>query len=369
MVTFVQSRFAGQVQVCANLYALLPATASAVLCGEIGLIRMIYRINQVFCRLTLILWMLVPFLAHGTLTAQGTAATVSGFVTDGSGANLPNATITYTNVATGVVSSATTTGSGLYRVSGLLPGTYTATVTMQGFKTSVKQGIDLQIEAQVTLNYALEIGAILESVTVDASANLLEETTPTVSQVIEGRQVEDTPLNGRNTMNLVALTPGVVPQGGTAGAASNNSNGGAFTNANSFGNYSIAGGLASQGSVYLDGAPLNAVEGNAIAFIITQDAVQEFRVESSVINPQYGQFGGWCRQLRYENPEPTGYMAVSTSTFAIRSSMRMNSLTIFTASPALSSIRISSALPWEERSRKTRPSSTAPMRDTASRRE
>ena len=253
---------------------------------------MIYRINQVFCRLTLILWMLVPFLAHGTLAAQGTAATVSGFVTDASGANLPNATVTYTNVATGVSGTAQANGNGLYRISGLLPGTYRATVTMPGFKTSVRENLDLQIEAQVTVNYALDVGATSETVQVNADAQILESTSPTVSQVIEGRQVEDTPLNGRNTMNLVALTPGVIPQGGTQGAASNNANGGAFTNANSFGNYSIAGGLSAQGSIYLDGAPLNAIEGNAVAFVITQDAVQEFRVESSVVNAQYGQFGG-----------------------------------------------------------------------------
>ena len=91
-------------------------------------------------------------------------------------------------------------------------------------------------------------------------------------------------------MNLVSLTPGVVAQGGTQGAASNNTSGGGFTNANSFGNYSIAGGLAGQESIYLDGAPVQTSQGNATAFIVTQDAVQEFRVESSVVNPQYGMF-------------------------------------------------------------------------------
>ena len=247
----------------------------------------------VFARL-LFVGLLAFLLVCGSaaLQAQGTAATVTGFVTDSVGARVPNATVTYTNTATGVVSKVTTNDDGLYRVSGLQPGTYTANVTMQGFKTAVKSDIDLQIEAQVTLNYALEIGASTETVTVEASANMLETSSPTVSQVIEGRQVEDTPLNGRNTMNLVALTPGVVSQGGTSGGASNNTAGGAFTNANGFGNYSIAGGLANQSGVYLDGAPLNEIFGNSIALVVTQDAVQEFSVESSVVNPQYGQFNG-----------------------------------------------------------------------------
>jgi hypothetical protein len=226
------------------------------------------------------------------LQAQGTSATVSGVVTDPTGAKIPAAMVTFTNAATGAVANAKTNGEGLYRITGLLPGVYNAAVTMQGFKTAVQQGIDLHLEDQVSLDYSLEVGVSSDSVTISADANILETVSPTVSQVIEGRQVEDTPLNGRNTMNLVALTPGVVSQGGTSGGASNNVSGGAFTNAYSFGNYSIAGGLAAQGTIYVDGAPINTVEGMAVAFVITQDAVQEFRVESSVVNPQYGAFGG-----------------------------------------------------------------------------
>ncbi len=254
---------------------------------------MFKRISSISCGL-MMGPILVAFLlsAEAALFAQGTTATVSGVVTDASGATLPSAVVTYTDNATGVAGTAQTNAEGLYRISGLLPGSYRATVTMKGFKTAVRDNLDLQIEAQVTVNFSLQVGSASELVEVNADADILETSSPTVSQVIEGRQVEDTPLNGRNSMNLIALTPGVVPQGGTSGAASNNTSGGAFTNANSFGNYSIAGGLSAQGSVYIDGAPLNAVLGNAIAFILTQDAVQEFRVESSVVNPQFGKFGG-----------------------------------------------------------------------------
>ncbi len=226
------------------------------------------------------------------LFAQTTTATVTGFITDATGAKIPGATVTLTDAATGVTATATTDEAGLYRVSGLLAGSYKETVTAPGFKTAVRTALDLHLEDQISLDYALEIGESTESVTVTATANVLETVTPTVSQVIEGRQVEDTPLNGRNTFNLIALTPGVVAQGGTQGAASNNTSGGGFTNSNAFGNYSIAGGLAGQAGTYLDGVPLNVVEGNAVSFVIAQDAVQEFRVESSVVNPQFGSFGG-----------------------------------------------------------------------------
>ncbi len=229
---------------------------------------------------------------HTPMYAQTSAATVSGFITDSTGASVPNATVTFTNQATGVVTTATTNEAGQYRIPGLLAGQYKSSVSASGFKTEVRSDVDLQIEAQVTLSYVLTVGSTADVVEVTTGADVLENSTPTISQVIEGRQVEDTPLNGRNTMNLVALTPGVVAQGGTNGAASNNANGGAFTNANSFNNYSIAGGLSSQAGIFVDGAPVQTFFGNATAYIITQDAVQEFRVESSVVNPQYGRFGG-----------------------------------------------------------------------------
>ncbi len=224
--------------------------------------------------------------------AQGTSATVSGFVTDSFGAKVPSATVTFTNTATNVQQTVTTNGAGLYRVTGLLPGSYTSTVKMEGFKTAIQTGIELQVEEQATLNISLGLGSASETVTVEAGAMTLETQTPTVSQVIEGRQVEDTPLNGRNAMNLVALTPGVVPQGSTSGTASNNAQNGSFTNAFGFGNYQISGGLANQGGTYLDGAPLNITQANLIAFVPSQDSIQEFRVESSVVNPQYGKFSG-----------------------------------------------------------------------------
>lgn len=234
----------------------------------------------------------VLFGVPARLPRQSATATVSGYVTDASAARLPNAKLEFSNTSTGVVTSATTNVGGLFRITGLQPGVYRATVTMEGFKTSVQEGLNLHIEDDVTLNYSLSIGVTTEAITVNADANILETSSPTVSQVIEGRQVEDTPLNGRNAMNLVALSPSVTAQGGTNGVASNNTGGGAFTNAFGFGNYSIAGGLAGDASTYVDGAPINIAFGNLIAFVITQDAVQEFRVESSVVNPRYGQFGG-----------------------------------------------------------------------------
>ncbi len=239
----------------------------------------------------LLLLTVLPFPV-ATLAQTTTTATVNGLVADASGAKAPAATVTFTNTATGVAATAMTSSEGSYRIAGLLPGTYRSTVSLSGFKTVVREGIELHVEDQVSIDYTLSIGSVSENVTVDASTALIETQSPTVSQVIEGRQVLDTPLNGRNVMNLVTLTPGVIAQGSTSGNASNNQNGGAFTSPFGLNNYQIAGGLAGQSSVFIDGAPLNISLGHTIPLVLPQDVIQEFRVETSVISPQYGAFSG-----------------------------------------------------------------------------
>ena len=224
--------------------------------------------------------------------AQSTSAAISGFVTAKNDATVPNATVMITNIASGISTTAHTNDSGLYRISGLTPGTYRMTIQADGFKSVVRDGIELHLEDEVSVNYSLELGSVTETVTVQGDTGVIESESPVVSQVIQGRQVEDTPLNGRNVMNLVALTPGVVPQGATAGGTTQNQLGGFFTNSFGWNNYQVSGGLAGQSSEYLDGAPLNILDGHTSSLVPTQDSIQEFRVETSVVNPRYGAFGG-----------------------------------------------------------------------------
>ena len=225
--------------------------------------------------------------------AQNTSATVAGFVTDASGAKIPSATVTYTNMATGVFAKCDD------QRDWVIPDHGSASRPLQGDghndrvqdggsaghrPAPRRSGVD-RLCAGTSVRHR-------KRWTVESGQALIETQSPTVSQVIEGRQVLDTPLNGRNSMNLVALTPGVVPQGGTSGGTSNNIKGGSFTNFFGYNNYQIAGGIAGHSSVYIDGAPTNTSLGHPLAFVLAQDDVQEFRVESSVVNPQYGEFGG-----------------------------------------------------------------------------
>jgi hypothetical protein len=93
------------------------------------------------------------------------------------------------------------------------------------------------------------------------------------------------PLNGRNVLNLVALVPGVVPQGQTTGNA-------ATGNVNSWGNYQIGGGTANQSATYIDGGPVNVSYVNSTALVPTQEAIQEFKVATNNVSPEFGRFAG-----------------------------------------------------------------------------
>jgi Carboxypeptidase regulatory-like domain/TonB-dependent Receptor Plug Domain len=236
--------------------------------------------KRIWVALCLFLFVFIGF-GH----AQNTNATVSGLITDSSGGAVPGATIEITNTGTGVSSTAQSNGDGLYRIAGLVPGLYRAQVSMAGFKNVVKDQIDLHVGDQVALDFALQVGDVSQSVTVTAGEPLLQTQSTSLSQVIGGRTVQDTPLNGRNVLNLVTLVPGVISQGGTQGNPLNNT-------PNGWGNYQIGGGMANQSSTYLDGAPLNVSYVNSLSLIPTQEAIQEFQVATNAVTPEYGRFAG-----------------------------------------------------------------------------
>lgn len=227
------------------------------------------------------------------LTAQTTSATVTGSVSDQSGASIGSASVVLENLETHIRSSAVTNSSGFYRVSGLLPGLYRATVSKNGFKTVIRDRIELHGQDEIAINYSLQVGSITESVTVTSAAPLLQSDSATVSTVIENQQIQNTPLNGRNVMNLAALTPGVVPQGATSGNPLNNQAAiGNYTNPAGWDNYQIGGAVTGENLVYVDGGPLNLPTNNWMGFIPTQDAVQEFRVDTNNISSEFGGYYG-----------------------------------------------------------------------------
>ena len=131
----------------------------------------------------------------------------------------------------------------------------------------------------------MQVGDVSQSVEVQADAPLLQTETANLSQVVGTRAVQELPLNGRNILNLIALAPGVVPQGSSEGS---------LTGKNVFaaGNYQIGGGTANQSATYYDGVPVNDTYGNIVALTPSADAVSEFRIQTSNNTAEYGRYTG-----------------------------------------------------------------------------
>jgi hypothetical protein len=219
------------------------------------------------------------------LAAQNFYGSIVGIVTDTSGAPMADAMVTVTNIGTGVRQVVQTAGSGEYRVVNLVPGNYKVDVEKTGFRHLTRDSVPVSVESAVRIDVGMQIGDINQSVEVQATAPLLQTENASLSQVVGGRMVEGLPLNGRNILNLAGMAPGVVPQGSADGNLTGK-------NVFSAGNYQIGGGTANQSAEFLDGVPINITYGNIVALVPTQDAVEEFRVQTNNNTAEYGRYTG-----------------------------------------------------------------------------
>ena len=137
-----------------------------------------------------------------------TTAGLNGVVTDASGAVVQGARVSVNNVDTGIRREAVTNESGLYEFPLLQPGTYSLTAQKEGFKQTTQSGIRLEVNQVARIDLTMQLGAVSESVEVQAAAPLLESNTSAVGQVVESKAVSDLPLNGRNFAQLAILSPG-----------------------------------------------------------------------------------------------------------------------------------------------------------------
>ena len=217
--------------------------------------------------------------------AQSTFGSVVGNVTDPSGATISGTEVILTNLGTNEKRTETTNGEGLYQFINVVPAQYSVSVEKPGFKRIVRSPVEVQTQTTSKIDLALQVGAVNQTVEVTAQTPLLTPESSSLGTVIDERKATELPLNGRNPMNLVALTPSVVPQGGSM----SNPNG---QNPFAWGNYQIGGGQANQSMVWLDGSPVNGSYINITALIPTQDSLQEFKVATNNLSPEYGRFAG-----------------------------------------------------------------------------
>jgi hypothetical protein len=242
-------------------------------------------------RFTIALLALVALSLLGSRTnAQTFFGAVAGTVTDNSGAVVPNATVTITNIGTNDTRTAKTNEAGEYRFVNLVPADYKIAVEAANFKRFLRPSVTVAVATTVRVDAALLVGAASETVEVTTQAPLLQTESGTLGDTVEAKQMQEIPLNGRNSLNLMALVPGIVPLGNTSGSAAMNNNG--STSSAAWGNYQIGGGLPLQGTILVDGAPTTIMQKSFDVLVPTQDTIQEFKVETAGVSAEFGRLGG-----------------------------------------------------------------------------
>jgi hypothetical protein len=238
------------------------------------------KLSQALFALTL----LIACLAVSS-RAQTFYGSVVGNVADSNGAVVPNAKILLINLGTSERRLIESDNDGNFKFVNLVPGNYRVELEKAGFKRLTREPVVVEVQSAVRLDLVLQIGDVTQVVEITAQTPLLQPENTSLGQVVDSRKVQEMPLNGRNVLNLVSLVPGVVPQG----QSMQNPTG---TNIFAWGNYQIGGGAANQSATFIDGAAVNVSYVNLTSLVPTQDAIQEFRVQTNNLSAEFGRFTG-----------------------------------------------------------------------------
>ena len=234
--------------------------------------------------LTIVLSSTICGRAQSTTTSQ-----VNGTVTDATGAAVPSASVTITNSATGIVYHVLTDGTGAYHVTELLPGTYTMDVAKTGFETQHIRTFTLIVGQLFQQNISLAIGHAEQTISINAAALLLNTEASQGQQLIEGRQIEDMPLNGRDYLQLAQLDAGVVP----VAVSGINSPASAWGTAGGVVAVDISGLKEDDNSYLFDGIETRNDWYGTNALLPDPDMVQEFVMMNSGAPAEYGVGGAF----------------------------------------------------------------------------
>src|ERR1700730_5589736 len=237
--------------------------------------------------LALILTVFCSSLVHG----QVVGGTISGKVTDISGAAIANAKVSIKNIATDVATTTTTNPQGIFTAPNLLPADYEARVSAIGFQTSIQKGITLTVGAEQSLNFTMKVGTINETVEVTAVSSDLQLASSTISGVEDSKTIVELPLNGRSWTDLAQLQPGVSTIRIMAPVSSTDRLGRGFGV-----ELSISGGRPQQNNYLLKGISIkdytNQAPGSILGGNLGADAVAEFSVLTVNQPAEYGRTSG-----------------------------------------------------------------------------
>src|ERR1041385_670604 len=226
--------------------------------------------------------------------AQIDTGTFTGVVRDSSGAVISRAQVTITNEGTGQQTQLTTNSSGRYASGPLRPGTYRLEAAMQGFSGEAKR-VPLSVDEHPAVDFQLQLGAVQQNVEVKDVIPVLQTESATLSDVRTEEAVKDLPLNGRNFTQLIQLSAGAVPAMSQTGGLQVVQNRGVP-------NVSINGSRHWQNNILIEGiSDMENHNGNGILMYPSVDAIEEFRVESSVSDVQSGRGGGGTINLVFKS--------------------------------------------------------------------
>lgn len=227
-------------------------------------------------------------VAAGPCLGQTIRGTITGTVTDSTGGPMSGVTVTVTSSERGLTNSAVSNQQGQYTFPLLPPGSYQVTVEQSGFKKYVRGGIVVQIAQTSRLDIPLQVGEMTEEVQVVGEAPLVRSNTAELGQVIEMKQIQALPLNGRFFQHLITMTPGAMPFYGRGDSAENASAAGA-----KIATAHTVNGMPWSGNNYLlDGVVNNEMQNAYINITPPLEAIQEFKVQTNNPTAEFGVFGG-----------------------------------------------------------------------------
>ena len=228
--------------------------------------------------------------------AQTESASIYGRVSDQTGAVVPNADVKVHNIDTNVDFMRTTNQEGFYLLPALKPGRYLIVVSKQGFKTVTLKDVILNVQDNISRNFSLQVGSASESVTVNSEAATINTTDATVSTVVDRQFAENLPMNGRSFQTLIQLTPGVTL------TTNSPQDSGQFSvdGQRAASNYWMVDGVGANIGITASAAAGNGFGGTLGSFsalggtnsLVSVDALQEFRIQTSTYAPEYGRTPG-----------------------------------------------------------------------------
>jgi hypothetical protein len=305
--------------------------------------------------IALLLLCSVPRPAAG----QAVTGTILGTVTDATGSVVPGATVTATNVGTGLTRTAVTDAAGEYTFPSMPTGNYSVTAELSGFRTTMLSNIHLGVDQRARIDVRLELGEMTESITIEATTPLVQTSSSELGTTVVEEQIQNLPLNGRNFVSLTRTVPGVL-----RGNPGSNIDGAGSLAWRASASFSANGQRARDNNYILDGVDNNETWLQTVVIFPSVDSLDEFKLQTSTYSAEFGRSLGGVVNLQIKS----GTNRFRGSAFEFHRNDALDANNFFNnraGRPSPTSSRTSSAARWAVPSCAIARSSSRPTRGTA----